>query len=308
MLDWNDLRYFLAIHRARSLSGAGRQLKVDQTTVGRRLAAIEAALGARLFSRQTREFMLTTAGDAILPTAERVEEAMLSLARAVEGDDARLEGDVRVTTNEAFANRLLLPSLPALRRRHPAIQIEIISDSRMLDLGRGEADIAVRARRNAQENIVVKKVGVSAFGLYGSKEYLARAGVPATLDDLDGHELIGYSDSLGYLSAARWMANVAIARRCVFRGNTILSVAAAATEGIGLAVIPTFLGETDPALRRVLPGESIANLDVWTAVHQDVQRIARIRAVLRHIGDVFRARAGILRGEVSGAGKGGGEG
>jgi DNA-binding transcriptional LysR family regulator len=298
MLDWNDLRYFLAIHRTRTLSGAGRHLKVDQTTVGRRLAAIEAALGARLFSRQTRDFTLTPAGDAILPTAERVEEAMLSLARAVEGDDARLEGEVRVTTNEAFANRLLLPSLPALRRRHPAIRIEIISDSRMLDLGHGEADIAVRARRNAQENIVVKKIGVATFGLYATEEYLARAGVPATLDDLDRHDLIGYSDALGYLAAARWMANVATTGRCVFRGNTILSVATAASEGVGLAVIPCFLGEMDPALRRVLPQETVATLDVWTAVHQDVQRIARIRAVLRHITDVFRARAGMLRGEV----------
>lgn len=297
MLDWNDLRYFLAIHRTRSLSGAGRHLRVDQTTVGRRLAAMEAALGARLFSRQTREFTLTPAGDAILSTAIRVEEAMLSLARAVEGDDARLEGEVRVTTNEAFANRLLLPSLPALRKRHPAIHIEIVCDSRMLDLGRGEADIAVRARRNAQENIVVKKVGVSAFGIYASEDYLARAGVPNSLDDLDGHDLIGYSDALGYLAAARWMANVSTARRCVFRGNTILSVAAAATEGVGIAVIPCFLGETDPTLRRVLPNEEIAALDVWTAVHQDVQRIARIRAVLRHISDVFRARAAILRGE-----------
>lgn len=303
MLDWNDLRYFLAIHRSRTLSGAGRTLKVDQTTVGRRLAAMEAALGARLFSRQTREYTLTPAGDAILPTAERVEEAMLSLARAVDGDDARLEGEVRVTTNEAFANRILLPSLPALRRRHPAIHIEVVCDSRMLDLGRGEADIAVRARRNAQENLVVKKVGVAAFGMYASEAYLARCGLPTSLDDLDDHDLIGYSDALGYLAAARWMANVATDRRCVFRGNTILNVAAAASEGVGIAVIPCFLGETDPALRRILPAEPIAALDVWTSVHQDVQRIARIRAVLRHIGEVFRARAGVLRGESVGGGR-----
>jgi DNA-binding transcriptional LysR family regulator len=299
MLDWNDLRYFLAIHRSATLSGAGRTLKVDQTTVGRRLAAMEAALGARLFVRHLRGFTLTPAGDAILPTAERVEEALLSLERKVAGDDARLEGAVRVATTEALADRLLVPSLPALRAAHPGIRVELVCETQLLDLGRGDADIAVRIVRAEQDNLLSRRVGEAAFALYAAHTYIERRGAPRHLDDLEGHDVLGYDDSLGHLPAARWLDDVASKVNCPFKGSTMLALTAAAAEGLGLAVLPCFLGETDPRLCRVAAPETVAAQSIWLVLHPDVQRIARIRVTMQHLGEVFRANAHLLRGDAA---------
>jgi DNA-binding transcriptional LysR family regulator len=260
---------------------------------------MEAALGARLFARHSHGFSLTPAGDAILLAAGRVEEAVASLERTVAGDDTQLDGRVRITTTEAFAQRLLIPSLARFHMLHPGICIEVICDNRLLDLARGQADIAVRVGRSAQDDLVSTRIGESVFAMYASHDYLQSHPTPRTLHDIDGHALIGYEQSASYLAAARWLDNVAPQRSYVFRGNSTVMVAAAAAAGLGLAVLPCILGETDPALRRVAAPETVASQSMWLVAHAEVRTLARVRATVAYVTDALTAAAPLLRGEQS---------
>jgi DNA-binding transcriptional LysR family regulator len=197
-MDWDDVRVFLEIEREGSLSGAARKLKIDQTTAGRRLAALETALSARLFDRVPEGLNLTPAGLAIRDAALGMEQSAFELARRVGGVDANLGGSVRVATSEAFAVRFLIGALAKVKARHPDIALELAVGFSSVDLARREADIAVRFRPNgtppAQPNLVSRKVGEIAFALYASKMYLERAGVPDTSGAFAGHDVIGYDD------------------------------------------------------------------------------------------------------------------
>src|SRR5262245_57924466 len=172
MFDWSDLAHFLAVHRAGSLSAAARQLRVDQTTVGRRIAQLEQGLGAKLFDRMPNGLRLTASGRDVLCIAERLEAEALALERLVRGRDVNPEGAVRLTTSEAFGSRFLAPRLIEIRQKYQAIRLEVITDVRTFNLSRREADIAIRMAATPQVGLVLKKVGVVGFGLYAATSYL----------------------------------------------------------------------------------------------------------------------------------------
>lgn len=174
MLDWDDLRYFLAIAQHGSLSAAAKELHVAQSTVGRRLASLERSLGARLLNRTPDGYFPTLAGQNVREQAERLEAEVLALERNVGGRDTRLSGLVRVTCAETVASQILAPCLATLHTEHPEIMIELIPNQRELSLSMREADIAVRLKRPDQHDLVVRRVGSLAFGLYASPEYLER--------------------------------------------------------------------------------------------------------------------------------------
>lgn len=188
MLDWDDLRFFLAIARHGSLSAAARDLRVAQSTAGRRLAALEATLGVRLLNRTPEGYVPTLAGQDVRRQAERLEAEALALQRNVGGRDTRLAGLVRVTCAEAVASHILAPCFAALHRRHPDIMIELLPGTRELSLSRREADISVQLARPDQHDLVVRRLGRLAFGVYASRPTLSsvahrisRPAVPATI-------------------------------------------------------------------------------------------------------------------------------
>ena len=173
--DWNDLRYFLACARAGSLATAGRSLKVDQTTVGRRLAALEEALGARLFERRPEGFTLTPTAERLLETAQMVEQATIDLERRATGADARLEGVVRVATSETLSATFLAGELVALHQAHPEIELQLITGTTSLNLLKREADIALRVgQRPTHQSLIVRRLGAIAWGIFATKEYLGQ--------------------------------------------------------------------------------------------------------------------------------------
>ena len=178
MLDWDDLRFFLAVARHGSLSAAAKDLRVAQSTVGRRLASLEASLGVRLLYRTPQGYVPTLAGHDVRDQAERLEAEALSVERNVGGRDTRLAGLVRVTCAETVASHILAPCFAALHAQHPDIMIELIPDPRELSLSMREAEISVRLRRPAQHDLVVRRAGTMAFGLYASPQYLERYGEP----------------------------------------------------------------------------------------------------------------------------------
>jgi DNA-binding transcriptional LysR family regulator len=302
VLDWNDLRYFLAIARASTLVGAARELRVEHTTVGRRLAAIEAALGARLFTRGPDGFSLTDAGAEILPVAEEIAARVEKIERCASGADARIEGTVRVTTSEALGG-YLVGLLPGLRERHPALVVEILSGNRAFDLLRGEADLAVRVRDDTEPGLVARTLVRAGWSLYGSPSYRDRKGPLAAAEDLRGHDIVGFDPSLAASPGGQWLAAHAAGANVVLRANSIVAALNAAICGMGIAALPCFVADSERALVRAT-SVVIGTRNVFLVVHPDLARVARVRAVMDYLVDVFEHNAPMWSGERSARGCG----
>ncbi len=284
-LDWNDLRHFLAIARAGTLAGAARELGVEHTTVGRRLSALEAALGVRLFVRGPDGLTPTRAGQEVFPIAEEMSARAESILRRVSGEDERVEGNVRLTTSEALSG-YFVRQFGLLRQRHPGLVVEILSGNRAFDLLRGEADLAIRVRPDTEPGLTARKVGSAGWSLYACPAYVERRGMPAGPDCLQGHDVIGFDESLKAVPGAAWLDKHATGAHVVFRANSIVAAVNATIVGMGLAVLPCFLADFEPELRRLTP-LVLGARDVFLVVHPDLVRVARVRAVMDFVIEAF---------------------
>jgi DNA-binding transcriptional LysR family regulator len=293
-VDWNDLRHFLAAYRARSLAGAARKLEVEHTTVSRRLAALETALEAKLFTRTPDGLAPTPVADELAPLAEEVERAVATFERRAAAHDARIEGVVRLATSEGFTG-FLVKRLVELRARHPALTVEVLSGNPNLDLTRGEADLAVRLAPTTQKELVAKKLCEAGWTMYATEAYLARRGAPSPVTDLRGHEVVGFDDTMQNVPGARWLAEHGDGATVVLRGNSLLSVLNAAMVGMGLAVLPCLLAEPEPTLRRV-SSEVLGARGLWLVVHPDLAKVARVRAVMDFIAEMVERDRKVLVG------------
>jgi DNA-binding transcriptional LysR family regulator len=277
---WDDLRVLLAVHQQGSHKRAGRQLGVDPTTVGRRLAALERAVGARLLLRTPDRVQVTPAGLKLVQHAQRMEAEAAAAERALLAEDQRLEGSLRVTAPDGFMHYLLLPALGELRRAHPRLSVDLRADTRVLDLSRREADIAVRLVRPKEPALIARRLGQMRFSLFASQSYLDRAGVPRTLDALASHDFIGFDASLDELPQTRWLRRVTAAPRYVVRANTTVAQVVACAEGHGIALLPAFVALREPRLQRLLPRLLGPSREIWGVTHADMRGNARAAAVL----------------------------
>ncbi len=284
MLDWDDLRTFLAITRSHTLSGAARALGVRQSTMGRRLEALEARAGVRLLSKTPTGYVLTPAGEAALAHVERMEQEALAVELAVAGHDQRLEGVVRLTTMSALAVSLLPPVLAAFRERYPGITVEVITETRLLSLSRREADLSLWPAPPEGNELVARKVAEIPYHLYASAAYLARAGQPDLEAGAPGHSVILRPEADRHYPDMLWItrltSNAAVALRT---GNTDLQLAAA-EAGIGIAALPDTLA-LDHALVRVPVEGPVPRRELWLAVHHDTRRTPRISALMEALAN-----------------------
>jgi DNA-binding transcriptional LysR family regulator len=293
-LDWGNLRFFLELARTGSLSRAARRLGVDRNTVARRVAALEEDLGLSLFERGPQGWIRTAAGEELSELASRIEADVLALARHADARDrSALVGTVRLTTATHLAAHLFTPAVPELRARHPGLVLEIAADQRTFDLGRREADLAVRLGRPRDAGLVTRKLSPVAYRFYAAPgSDAARRGEV----DLAADPFVAFDDSLATSPQERWMADVAPGHRVVFRSNSTASLAAAARAGVGVALLPCFVAERDPALVR-LGGPEPVEHELWLLVHGDLRRAPRVRAVLEWVDAlVRRARAELCGG------------
>lgn len=276
---WDDLKTFLACHRTGSLARAGRALRVDQTTAGRRLAALESALGARLFDRVTRKMTLTAAGASLLELAEQVEQSAIDLGRRAEGADARVEGVVRLATSETLATTFVARQLGPLHAAHPRLELELVTGQTSLNLLRREADLALRAGpRPTQQSLILRRLGRHGFGLFASRAVSRRK----------QRRFIGYCDDLAAIPPVRWLEEHRGGEPYSLRANSLITAAQAALGGLGVCAIPIFLGLRTPGLVRV-SAEEVGSSEFWIVVHPDLQHTARVRVVIDHLAAVMRA-------------------
>jgi len=288
MLAWDDLSSFLAIARHGTLSAAARALGVRQTTMGRRLAALEARAGARLLQKTPRGYVMTAAGEAILGNVERIESEALAIERRITGQDIRLEGTVRLTTVEALATRHVVPALAALVRRHPGIVVELVTDDRNLSLTMREADIAIRVARPLQQDVAARRVAQTRFVLCAAESYLAARGRPDFTAGGAGHALVTTDADQMELPEMRYLTATLPASRPVLRTNSRDAQLAAVVAGVGIGCLPGFVA----AGTSVLPLDPPApppERELWLVVHNDIRHTPRIRAVTDFLAEALRS-------------------
>jgi molybdate transport repressor ModE-like protein len=299
MEDWNDLRLVLAIGRAGSLTGAAQELGVNHSTAFRRLNALEDRIGVRLFERLPGGVYLpTAAGERMAETAERIETETAALDREIAGRDHRLTGQLRVTSSETLAYRLLTHHLARFRAVHPGIVVELAIDNRILSLSRREADVALRPARPKEGDLFGRKladIGWTVYGAPGLIETLPRRDAPRDLSRLP---MIGWGPDASGINAADWLAAQVPASQFVYRTNSLVNQLVAVKAGIGLAVLPCYLGDPEPGLARFFP-VPIPELsrELWIVTHGDLRRTARIRAFFEVVGEGLAAEQALLSGD-----------
>ena len=289
MLDWDDLRFFLAIHRHGNLSAASRDLGVAQSTVGRRLAALEASLGVRLLDRTPDGYVLTSAGQDVCARAEKLEREAQALERAVSGRDTRDAGLVRITCAEAIAAHILAPSFATLHDKHRGILVELIPHPRELSLSMREAELSVRITQPTQHDLVLRRIGSIAFGLYANSGYLERYGNPNFEKGCAGHNLIRQLNDLEDGPQFGWLSDLTSQARMVFRTSSHEAAVLAAARGSGLACLARFRADREASLVRLPVPIEPPSAGIWLTVHKDSRNTARIRTVMDHVVDAVRA-------------------
>ena len=300
MLDWNDLRYFLAVADEGSTLAAGRKLRVSQTTVARRIAALEESLGFPVFEKRQAGYSLTPAGEHLIARARQVETAAESFAEAAAAEKRDTSGTVRITTQDIFAVTLLAPILRELHDRHPEIMIELDDSQDFRDLGEGEADIALRsAIGELGGGIVGRRLGDDHWTIYCSRDYAAKHGVPRTRDELKRHAFIGGGGPKLWRAYSAWLHDLNLDDRVVMHHASAMGMMSAIRSGLGIAVLPCIVADADPDLIQCVPPRGGHNRTMWLVTHERVRKTPRVRAVIdflyerlsRHIRQLEGKRA-----------------
>jgi DNA-binding transcriptional LysR family regulator len=292
-MNWDDLRFVLVLSKAGALARAARALSVDHTTVGRRIEAAEAALGVRLFTRTASGYVPTAEAERLLGPMRQVEEAALAVERAAAADRDSLTGTVRVTSPETFGISYLAPRLAALGLRHPGLTLDLVPSGEVLDLGRRQAEIAVRFFRSRHENLVLRRAGDVAHGFYATPEYLARRPVRGPADLREQRILSAPLDPDAL--ETRWLKRLGVSVQPSFVSLLSLALLGAARASAGLAILPRYLGDAEPRLRHVpMPDEPTE--PIWLTVHRDLKKTPRVRAVLDFLLESLEEDAELLTG------------
>lgn len=294
MLDWDDLRFFLAVVRHRTLATAAKHLHVTQSTVSRRIASLQDGMGVRLLNRTAEGYVPTLAGESIRGHVERVEAEALSLERAVAGHDTRLQGLVRISSSQLLTSHLLVPSVAALHTLHRGIQIEALPEMPGNSLANRDVDIILRLRQFQDEELVVRKIGEISFALYGGLAYFARHGEPDLAIGCPGHQLITLLDDQDLSAQAAWLAEYAGRAQVTLRADSYETQYWAAYCGGGLALLPRFRADGEAALKQVEMSSSAPSAEIWMGVHRENRQVPRVRIVLDLIAEAVRSRAAML--------------
>ena len=284
MIQWDDVRYFLEVAQAGSLNAAAKRLGVNQTTVGRRIRALETRLGADLFERRENRTILTSDGREALDDALRMAELMGSFAQKLRGRSGRLVGEIRVNMTEGLATFWLWPRLQPFLERHPELSINWFLSDTALDLGR-EVDLAIWWQKPREPQAVARKLGTCGFSVFASEAYVMKHGLPHDLDDMRRHKFVHFNGYERNPGLARWnelmreIPPVMKLENSAF-ANTVFK------SGKVVTLLPNYADQIDPSIVRA-PIDLDINLDVWLAYHEERRKSARVRALAEEVYRLF---------------------
>ena len=292
--DWNDFQAFLAVARAGQLARAAALMGVDATTVGRRLRRLETRVGTTLFEQTREGQVLTEAGEAMLAEVEAMEQAAARIAEHAGGSPAGL---LRMSLSEGFASWIVAPALRSFTQAHPRLVVDLVASSGFLSPSKREADLAVTLSRPRAGPVIAGKLSDYTLRLYATRGYLAQRGMPERPSDLArGHPLVGYVPDLLYAPELRYLAEIEPGLAATVRSSSINAQHRLIAAGVGIGVLPCFIGDTDKWLVPVLPDRRITR-SFWLVTHKDTHNLARVRAFKTWLGDlVARERGRLLPG------------
>jgi DNA-binding transcriptional LysR family regulator len=289
MLDWNDLRYFLAVARNGSTLAAAREVGVSQTTVARRIAALEEALGFALFEKRQAGYALTGAGEQLLDRAASVETAAMEFGESASAHARELTGTVRITMEEIYATTLFGSLMRELYESHPEIAIEVDTEQAVRDLGRGEADIARRSTAEDQPAGYVGRVLCrDDWSPYCSRSYAERHGVPTSFEALKQHTLIGGGGSKVWPKYQQWLEHLGLENHVAMHQPTSTTLLSSVRAGIGIAVLPCMIADADPELIQCFPPRQNHGRQLWLLTHERVRHTPPVRLVIDFLYERLR--------------------
>jgi DNA-binding transcriptional LysR family regulator len=274
-MEWSDLRVFLAVAREGTLGAAARRLGQSQPTMGRRLRALEQAVGQTLFQRTGDGFVLTDEGEAVLSHAERIEEEAIAFQRRLAGGDRQLDGMLRISASDWFGAHLLTPILAEFEILQPRVVVELLTDARLYSLPRREADMVFRISPFDEPEVISRRLMHIDYGAY------LKSGIdPPRAGDGTGTKLITMDTAFGGMPDAAWLKRILPNAHVVSRSNNRDVQGRLCALGVGIAVLPRPLGDALAGVERVDLGEQPPGRDTWVGYHRDLKRLARLRALL----------------------------
>lgn len=281
MFDWNDVKALLAVARGGSTAAAARELGVNQTTVARRLEALEKDFGVKLVDRSQSGASLTEAGLCLVADAEGMERAALAMRQRIEAHRRGVTGTLRVTLSEMTANVGLIPLMPEFRQAYPDLTLELVISDTQLDLKAGEADVAIRGAASLTDSdLVARKVSETNWALYCSRDYAARMGLPATERDLKDHMLIGGERDDMELPGMSPILHLAPEAEITLKSNSLTNLFGAVRAGLGIGPMPCIMADMEPDLVQVFPPQPAGRSYTWIVTRADLKDTPRVRAFL----------------------------
>lgn len=287
--NWNDLRSFLAVARAGRLTVAARKLRIDHSTLSRRIMSLEQALGVKLFERRSMGYTLTVAGEELLSEAEDMESLAIRMHGRVTGPNLGVSGTVRIGSPEGFATFFLAPHLSDLSGAHPDLEVELVAMPRAFSLSKREADVAVTMSCPEHGRLIARKLTDYELGVYAAAAYLAEHDPIRSVDDLLQHRMIGYIEDLMAFPELDYLDQVAKRLSPQTRISNIITQAAATVGGAGVGILPCFIAEQEPSLVRLFSDQIKIVRSYWLVTHDDIADLARIRKAMDFIIDTVRA-------------------
>lgn len=292
--DWSDLRFFLAVARAGKLTLAARLLGVEHSTVSRRISALEATLGAKLFDRQPGGYALTAHGERLLASAEAMETLASAAQQEIAGADFGVSGTVRIGAPDGFGTYFLAPRMGRLAAQHPALEVQFLAMPRVFNLTKREADIAISLSRPKQGRLHARKLTDYRLRLYASRAYLETHGPIESRGALPRHTFISYVDELLYAPELDYAPLVAKDLRPRIRSSSLVAQYMAVRAGAGIAVLPCFMADRDPDLAPIMPGEVALTRTFWLLTHADTRELARVRVAADFIAREAQEARGLF--------------
>ena len=296
---WDDLKMFLEVARHGSVHAAAKRLRLDHSTVCRRIGRLESLLAVKLFDRRRKGIAVRSEAQGLLKHIEQMDRHAGHLEDAFVRGKSTTTQVVRIATMEGIASGYLARRLPALAQFGPNVKIELVSIPQAVDLSRKEADVFLSFFNPDARGLKSTLFGTFSLFLYCSKDYLRRHGAPRTREDLDAHVFVGYIDDLLTINAVRWLDEVVTAPDMSFHSNSVFAQCNAAVSGLGIALLPTFVGEGVAGLQRILPENVSVQREVWVSVRTEQSHLSRIKAATQFLKHIFAHDVDFLLGKTS---------
>ena len=296
---WDDLRVFLEVARQGSVHAAAKRLKLDHSTVCRRVDKLESLLSVKLLDRTRKGIVVREEALSLLKHIEQMEMHAASLEDALVRESGDVTHIVRVATMEGIASRYLALRLSVLPYFAPNVKLEMVSIAQAVDLSRKQADIFMSFFNPNAPGLKSALFSTFELYLYASPDYLQRHGMPKDRDDLRNHLFVGYIEDLLAIEAVKWLSDIIASPKMAFHSNSIIAQCGAAVSGLGIVLLPTFVANGVAGLQRVLPDQVSTSREVWVSVRSEQGHLTRIKGVTRFLKYILEHDADFLNGKVN---------